>query len=589
MCNVADLTVTRLGTIDTGLARATQQSIAIYARFALLALNDVHFRLGIDYTSSGYSPAPEPPTGRWSRLINDLFDIDRTSLPTPSPTVIPLGVLLPADVMQPAFVRQLGETLAAAPHASRIVVARLLTEAGTFLMAECVELASQVETATAVDQAADRAKMTAKLDEAVTAARRLLDHALPAELEVFFFGAKEPAHAAASLSAIAEPVTNALDQQPVWTTIAPVRAAVLTLAHHPQAAQRLGDRAMVVLVGEAGMGKTDTLLRARRVLFEKAMSHGMARETCVAIAVSVSGGVHTDPIQLIPPLQHEGHATPEPVEWLGVALMQFEQQIAALSTSPADDDDLALSDPVARWMQLIECFSGPGYTRPDHVLVLLDESAQAQAPLPMTAVSPQDLVEMLREDGLIPDLTGTSVTVVQAGASDHIADLHEHWLAICAAANAQTCEFDLATREVSARVPTGATELSASPSATSGSHTTAQTSWPRKAIAAGACLVVPPTQILTSADVSAPSNASIPLRRALARPRNKTTLVFAIVHVLVTVVLGVAFVSSGSEAMGAAAFVLATVTTSGVLLNSYCPSLRGLTSRGTLIEHRHDS
>lgn len=580
MCSVADLTVTLLGTIDTGLARATQQAIALYARFSLLALNDVHFRLGIAYTSSGYSPAPEPPTSRWHPWINDLFHIDRSTMtPTPSPAAIPLSAVVPADVMAPDVVQQLREKLAAAPHASRAVVARLLTEAGTFLMGECVELSSQVETATVAGEASDRAQMTAKLDEAQTAARKLLDHALPVELEAFFFGVREvpctPSYPGLELFTDErdEQLWDHRPQQEVWLLDRHLAAAAELWAQRPAA---------VVVLGEAGLGKTSILLgMARRLLFEKALSHSTAHDTCVAMAVSASNGACTDPVHLTPPPQGGEHPSAEPIEWLGTALLRFEHQMLALSVGQAGDADLASADPVARWMALIECLSG--YAHPEHVLMLLDEDDHVRSPL--AAVSPHDLVRMLQEDGLIPDLTGTSVTVVQAGAHDHGTDLHEHWLALCTAANARTCEFSLDTHGTAGPAGSNAARPTDGPGTPStGRSGSTRVGPPRKQTVAGTGLVVPAAPVLINPAIIA-TNASIPgqggltRRRALARVGSTPLLVVAVVHVVVTVLVGIVFVSTGSEAMGTAALVLATASTSGILLNSCRPTLLGSAGR----------
>ncbi|KOV87587.1 hypothetical protein [Nocardia sp. NRRL S-836] len=540
---MADLTVTLMGSIETGLARAAHQSIAIYSRAALLALNDVHFRLGIDYTSSGYSPASEPPTRRWSELINTLIDIDRASWPTPSLRSSLLPGAVPGDFFTPEFTLELRTTLAAASRLSRDAVARLLVEAGTFLVGESVELAAQVELATAVSQTVERAVMIAKLDEVTTAARKLLDLATADALEVFFFGEQEPARAE---SAVAGTLTNAWDAE---------RAAAALIEDDDYCTPRFvdgahRDRSIVVLVGAQQSGKTCTamtLLRARRVLFEKAMSHGMAQEACTAMAVSPSGGVLTDPIQLMPPVRQGDLPPAEPAEWLGAALMQFERQVEALGRNPVSAEYPSCSDPVARWVELVEGLTGFGTVRrPDHVVVLPDET-EIQAVPPMTAVAPQDLVALLREDGLIPDLTGTSVTVVRTLSSAQKADLHEHWLAICTAANAQACEFDLAGDE--AELDQAA--VSSGHDATSSEDSAVRFGPPRESPAVGTVLVMPRENVLTSAGAHS-CDVRISRRRSALLPA------MGIVQVLMSILIVVFALYQGVQPAGAVLIGAAT-------------------------------
>jgi hypothetical protein len=92
----------------------------------------------------------------------------------------------------------------------------------------------------------------------------------------------------------------------------------------------------------------------------------------------------------------------------------------------------------------------------DHLVIASDSptSTTPGAPNDQQDVSTQQgqLLNQLRSDGLLPDLSGISVTVVGMqviSSRDHSEALrkrNEFWLDLCAAANALSCEIDLGGR-----------------------------------------------------------------------------------------------------------------------------------------------
>ncbi len=470
---VAHLTRTPYGTIDTDLARAVHQSIAINAAAALLALNNVHYHLGIAYTTSGAAAASDPPTQRWSELIRSLFDTQ--GLPWPIPRA-PRGtgssgvrVVVPAS----DTAGSLESVLSTSSDSVTTAIVKVLIEAGTFLVAESVELFGQLELAEAVqgedlEGFGNRDFLVAQLDEAASAGRTLIDHAESGKLEILLFGISPTKWNAdvARQPVLVQPKNPARGHEADPPYLHDYLQPAAKILNPPTL-----NGGVVVVVGDPRHGKSASAFsllfsKSRSVLFHKERTYRAANKRAIAYVLSAVDGRQSKPIPMAPDFgPYRDAATP--MRWLGHALTVVEEQLEALSEDHLySDADLVDCDSLQRWVDIAEVMDfAIRRLRADHIIVVGGGWDRIWPnSLGDTTLSSQHLIDELRSQKLIPDFSQCAITVVDGAGrtGTHAEDGREYWLQLCSAGNALSCEFDLAGIDVSASSEFEATSRSVS-------------------------------------------------------------------------------------------------------------------------------
>lgn len=127
------------------LALAARHAIAVTVAPALLALDDVHLRLGLAYTSTGTLPPTERPSDRWFLFMRHTFLFDHHGRYPGTSTSCPN--VRPAWSGAPRGVRH---RLRKAPESERKIIARLMLDAATWLLHEEYVLCEGIELAGSV-------------------------------------------------------------------------------------------------------------------------------------------------------------------------------------------------------------------------------------------------------------------------------------------------------------------------------------------------------------------------------------------------------------------------------------------------------
>lgn len=449
--DMADLTVTSYGSLGDDLARAVQQIIAMTSRASLIALNDVHLRLAIDYCTSGTAPPPEPPLHRWLALIDSLFGAspDRagpltTSAPDPDET---------------------RDQLAKASLAEQQTIVQLVIATGTFLVAEAVALDEQVQLAMTVDPsrpalADDQPDITANLDKVVAAGRLLLDHAEPAMLAALLVGDDNVRTLPRSAGTIE--ATGAAYCQPVSTVLS--RRTVGAGAH-------TGPLLIAIVVDTTcGVVSLRGLIPAALGTVEKGLlSDRWVDSRGVNVVVTDVDGRLSAEVPLIA-AQTTNHTDDAYLQCVDVAVTRVKDLLLALAPLPSSEgivdqppwvDELTERSwkeyQLTRWEAIAEALDFVATTLEAARIVVVTDAFPSPGPLtgkkqgasarPLLAagnavVPPAAVIERLRQQDLVPRLTRRAITVVYA-SSVAGRRLREHWHELCTLAGVSPCDLDI--------------------------------------------------------------------------------------------------------------------------------------------------
>lgn len=433
--DVDDSTVTCFGILGEGLAHAALRRIAITARAPLIALNDIHLRLGIDDTSSGAEPA-EAPTRRWQLLMKEFFG------PTYSH---------PARLMlQNRAVRGLPELdaiplLAVASDEEKRVLSKLFHAVGVFFVGESVTLHDQAELARDVHVSSstsiDVEEVRSRINQASAAGRWLCERAEPDRLGELFTG--QPTDPVlASTQSVDDPARGAVTQSAaadVWDTGPSCRRVVVVLVDlHVQAAMY----ALAARILDA--------VRVRSLAYRGGGAHA------TAVVLATSNGQLSAEIPLGPPGPEWGEyqTSGEIDRWLEAALRQVSECLFTLAYDDGEQPQPAeATQSYDHWVDMLAELSFAADTlQANHVVIASDSLASAAPTVPSDQDSvryQRQLLDQLSDAGQLPDLRGVSVTLVGmplAASTDHprvARERYKFWLDLCAAANALSCEIDL--------------------------------------------------------------------------------------------------------------------------------------------------
>lgn len=430
---MVDQVCTRFGVLDHRLAGAVRHALeAVVVDSALSAMNAVHLRMTSDDEIRRFAPAPEPPSHRWYEFMTECFG------PAEFQSTTVRSSALRSNFIAPLGYIDFAQSYAANAAEERIIH-DLFVAVGAFLVAESTAMDERIEpwNFTSWDNCASE-RLYSIAEQVGTAGFDLLARAEAGTWRDLL------------LTTTCEPGISMTNIQKIHKPSAPV--ADLSAGNTPMVRETSDteNRDYVVLMVDSVEASHRQALTERALceLREAANTHSGSSPKEKVLIVSAADGRHSEPLPLTSrrpdkrPGEHSSgkilveHTLDEAAKLVEV----LSQPVDGVSTIAA-----SITRPLGRQGDLITGICSASRTYAPTLLIVLSSDYNSISTLDLSSkssqsCSPRELVDVLRNHEMLPDLRGVPVVFLWSGTSlkEH---LGAYWLAICSAAGARSCEF----------------------------------------------------------------------------------------------------------------------------------------------------